>query len=162
MVQNFEQKKLARQMLVSLYGVNICTANKIIGLLTLHPLATGAQLVRNKYSEPLGHILDSLRIGFRLRLIVFSRICLQLFEPSYRGIRRLQGLPTKGQRTHANGKTARRLKASGNNFPFNIKRSHAKAQAIQRTLQSSKKQRNNTKQPALKNKGKSKTNVTII
>jgi small subunit ribosomal protein S13 len=121
MIQKFKQKKFARQMLTSLYGINTCTANKIIGLLALHPLSLSRELSRRKYSEPLGQILDSLRIGFRLRLIIFSRICLHVFIKSYRGIRLLQGLPTKGQRTHANGKTTRRLKTSGANFPFKIK-----------------------------------------
>lgn len=149
MLQKLQQKKFARLMLVSIYGINICTANKIIGLLALHPLSRSSQLARLKYAEPLGLILDSLRIGFRLRLIVFSRICIQLFTLplSYRAIRRLQGLPTKGQRTHANGKTPRRLKASGTNFPFNLKIALAKAMHIQRTLDASKtkKDKNNPK-----------------
>jgi len=140
------QKKFARHMFVSLYGINICTANKIVGLLRLHPQSAGSNLLRKRYSSQYPIILDSLRIEFRLRLIVFSRICLQLFCGTYRGVRRFQGLPCHGQRTHANGKTPRRLKSAGSNFPFNFKAATAKALAIQRSLLALKASKNKSTQ----------------
>lgn len=164
MIQNLKLQKFARPMLISLYGINICTANKILGLLALHPLSPGKQLLRLKNAEALEQILGSLRIGFRLRLIVFSRICLQLFTHSYRGIRRLQGLPTKGQRTHANAKTTRRQLASGTHLPFKLKVAHAKAQANKRTLERAKNKKQKNKPQMIKpqkrqSKGKTKDKV---
>jgi ribosomal protein S13 len=156
MVEKLVQKKFARNMLVSLYGINTCTANKLIGRLALHPQAKGVQLLRRKYSEPLGHFLNRLRIAFRLRLIIFSRICFQLSAGTYRGIRRLQGLPSKGQRTHANGNTARRFKISGNNFPFNLKGGQARAEAIKQTLNATKRHKGKTKLISLPTKNKNK------
>lgn len=159
------QKKFARHMFLSLYGINTCTANKIIGLLRLHPQAGGSNLFRKRYSSLYPLILDSLRIEFRLRLIVFSRICLQLFCGTYRGIRRYQGLPSRGQRTHANGKTPRRLKSVGSNFPFNFKAATAKALAIKRVMMAKKNVKNKSTQKTMAKsqkqptkKGKTKIN----
>jgi len=158
------QKKYARQVFLALYGINICTANKILGLLKLHPRALGYYLFTKKYYTHVQVLLSSLRIQFRLRLIVFSRLCLQLFLGTYRGVRLLQGLPSHGQRTHGNAKTSRRLKSMGLNFPFNIKRSQAKALAIQRVLDSSRKHgkglnKKNSKAPLKPNKNKNDKNV---
>jgi len=153
MIHKLQQKKSARQTLISLYGINKCTAIKIIGLLGLHPQAAGANLFRKQYSRLLGFMLSSLRIGFRLRLIVFSRLCILLFLGTYRGLRLLQGLPSKGQRTHSNGKTAHRLKLTGNFLPINLKPAHAKALAIQRARQAALKR---------KNKYKNKNNKIVL
>jgi len=114
-------KKYAKQSLLTLYGVSHCTANKIIGIFQLHPQAIDSYL-RNKRIEDLASsTLGSLRINFRLRLIVFSRLCLLITINCYRGLRMLQGLPTKGQRTHANGKSLKTLRKNGKFFPFKVK-----------------------------------------
>lgn len=147
MILKLKHKKLARQTLVSLYGINKCTAMKIIGILGLHPHAPNLKLIKNL--KFLTFMVSSLRIGFRLRLIVFSRICIHLFLGTYRGIRRLQGLPSKGQRTHANSKTTHRLKNTGNYLPINLKPAHARALAIQRARQAAA-----VKKQKTKNKGK--------
>lgn len=131
MLRKLKPRKFARSSLVSLYGVNVCTAIKILGLLGIHPRAIHRNL--NRRYKALVPVLGLLRISFRLRLIVFSRICLQMFTVTYRGIRRSQGLPSKGQRTHANAKTARRLRANGASLPFSIRLARVRAQAIQRT-----------------------------
>jgi len=67
-------------------------------------------------------------------LLSLVEFACNFFSGSYRGIRHIQGLPCRGQRTHANGKTTRRLKSTGANLPFNFKRAHAKALSIQRTI----------------------------
>jgi len=114
-------KKYAKQSLLTLYGINHSTANKIIGIFRLHPRALDTYLRRKRLASLINDTLTSLRINFRLRLIIFSRICLLIATSTYRGLRMLQGLPTRGQRTHANGKTLKKLKISGKFFPFKVK-----------------------------------------
>jgi len=111
MIHKFKKRKFARDALKSRYGVNTCTALKIIGILRLHPQALEKHLSSPRYRDQVRTILASLRIEYKLRLIVFSRILLQAFLKTHRGIRHIQGLPSRGQRTHANGKTSKhRLK----------------------------------------------------
>jgi len=122
MLHKLKRRKYAHQALLSLYGINKCTANKIIGVLRWHPQTADYNLLITRNRDTVRRLLVSLRIDFRLRIIVFSRICLQIFLGTYRGLRHLQGLPCRGQRTHANGRTPKRLKLQGKNFPFNFKK----------------------------------------
>lgn len=105
-----------------------------------------------KNRDILNNVFTTLRIAFRLRLIIFSRMCLHIFTGSYRGIRHIQGLPCRGQRTHANGKTPRRLKSQGHNFPFNFRSAQARVSAIERTREAAKR----------KKERKSKKNKNLI
>jgi len=116
--QPTKYRRKAIQVLKSLYGINQITANKITGLLGLHPQAINRHLFSPRYRDRLRVILVTLRIDFKLRLIIFSRILLQCFLKTYRGIRHNQGLPCRGQRTHANAKTPARLRLQGKNLPF--------------------------------------------
>lgn len=110
-------KKYAMQSIRSIYGINTTIAKKIVAIFGLHPNSTGK--IR-KRAEFINETLGSLRIEFRLKLIVFSRMCILLATNSYKGLRMLQGLPTKGQRTHANGKSLSNLQKAGKFFPFKI------------------------------------------
>src|ERR1700721_1373118 len=114
-------KKYAKQSICALYGINQITATKIIGILRAHPNAKESVLMEKKIKDLIQDTLLPLRIEFRLRLIVFSRLVLILAINSYRGARIMQGLPTKGQRTHANGKSLKNLRQSGKFFPFKVK-----------------------------------------
>lgn len=115
-------KKYAHQTLKKVYGLNHQTIKKIIGILALKPNAMGSNLIKKNLFNQTNEIFNSLRIEFRLRLIIFSRIVLLIYTRTYRGLRHMQGLPSRGQRTHANAKTPKRLKSLGKNFPFKFKR----------------------------------------
>jgi small subunit ribosomal protein S13 len=56
------------------------------------------------------NIIESLNlvIASDLKKIKSLRIKNLIFIKSYRGLRRIQGLPVRGQRTHTNAKTARK------------------------------------------------------
>jgi len=153
MLHKLKRRKFARQALLSLYGINTCTANKIIGILAFHPLSLDYNLLIHRNRDRVRHLLSSLRIDFRLRLIVFSRICLLIFTGTLRGVRHLQGLPCRGQRTHANGRTPKRLKKMFKNFPFKFNNSQRKYQKFM-DFKKSKKQKPNLKikKPVAKNK----------
>jgi len=157
MLHKLKRRKYARQALVSFYGINTCTANKIIGVLGFHPQTRDFNLLIYRNRDRVRYLLASLRIDFRLRLIVFSRICLLIFTGTLRGIRHLQGLPCRGQRTHANGRTPRRLKKAVRNFPFKFNNSRRR---FQKVLKSKHKKPNfnpkSAKKPISKTKAKAK------
>jgi small subunit ribosomal protein S13 len=111
-------RKYTKQSIRLNYGISHCTANKIMGIFKLHPNAPFKQLRSKRFQYYVDSTFPKLRIGFRLRLIVFSRMCLLISIDSYRGLRMLQGLPTRGQRTHANGKTPKALHKQLKFFPF--------------------------------------------
>jgi len=157
-------KKYAKQSLLTLYGINHSTANKIIGIFRLHPRALDTYLRRKRLASLVNDTLTSLRINFRLRLIIFSRICLLIATSTYRGLRMVQGLPTRGQRTHANGKTLKKLKISGKFFPFKLKirkkieKIQKKSLKNKKIIQQKQKQKLTSKQKA-KQKAKNKAKV---
>ena len=110
-------KKYALQSIRSIYGINNAIAKKVVAIFGLHPQSSGKI---KKRAEFVNDVLSPLKTGFRLKLVTFSRMCVLLATNSYRGLRMLQGLPTKGQRTHANGKSLRNLQKAGKFFPFKI------------------------------------------
>lgn len=115
------QTKYIYQSLKKVYGLNKQTIKKIIGILCLKQKALfniENKNIRNKLNE----MFLTMIIDFKLRLITFSRIILLIYTKTYRGMRHIQGLPSRGQRTHANGKTPKALKTMGKNLPFRLKR----------------------------------------
>ena len=66
-------------------------------------------LSKEQVSRLLKHIesLNILIAGdlFKARLLIAKQL---VFIKSYRGLRRFQGLPVRGQRTHTNAKTSRK------------------------------------------------------
>lgn len=57
--------------------------------------------VINSSDYVLAHDLKKLKLSFDKKLVAIK---------SYRGLRRVKGLPVRGQRTHTNARTARRIK----------------------------------------------------
>jgi len=157
-----KRKKSSYQVLKSLYGLNTCTVNKIVGLLGLHPQSKNKYFFSTRQRNKTAEILASLRIGFRLRLIIFSRILLQCHLKTYRGIRHIDSLPCRGQRTHANAKTPARLKLQGKHIPFKLIHFKKPFQKLSLTRQKNKNQVKNKNKPKQKNvpvKQKKKNNT---
>jgi len=153
-------KKYAYQTLKKIYGINKNTINKIIGILALKPNTGGIKLTKQSIINKLNVFIPYLRIEFKLRLIIFSRIILLIYNKSYKGMRHIQGLPCRGQRTHANGKTPKNLKITGKNLPFKIKRK-IKFEKIQHKNKKFIKQKKKVK-ISKKQKGKLKAKQKIL
>jgi len=113
-----KQRRLALQSLLTVYGLNRITITKIIGVLKLHPLTSFHNLYKKRYFLNLA--LSKLKILFQLRHHVFKRILLTIKNLTYRGIRHLQHLPVRGQRTHTNAGGQKRLHKNGRYFPYAI------------------------------------------
>ena len=123
MITYIWRKKYTYQTLSTLYGINSCTTRKLIGLMALHPRAPTEDMYWPAPLDMITNVLDELRIGFRLRLIVLSRIFLLIMLGTYRGLRHRQGLPTRGQRTHSNAGSTKLLRAQRKQLPFRPRKS---------------------------------------
>ena len=146
MIIRLTKRTYIKQSLQLNYGIGSITANKIIGCFHLRPTAPYKLLQRKKYKFYISQILPKLRIGFRLRLIVFSRMCLLISIDTYRGLRMIQGLPTRGQRTHANGKTPKALHKQLSFFPFRLQFKHKQSKSsLRQEKKNNKNNRNNKK-----------------
>ena len=73
------------------FKVNLLSESQIVRMLT----------IINSLKLLLAHELKKFRLSI-IKKLVFIR--------SYRGLRRKQGLPVRGQRTHTNARTARVIK----------------------------------------------------
>lgn len=69
-----------------------------------------AQLDKNRINFLLKYINKNLKIEDELKKEKFNIFQNLLEIKSYKGIRHTYGLPTNGQRTHTNRKTAKKLK----------------------------------------------------
>ena len=153
------QQKYAYQSFRQIFGLNKQTIRKILGILGLKQNASGINLERKFIINKIKQISLEMRLEFKLRLIIFSRIILLIYTGKYRGMRHIQGLPTKGQRTHANGKTPKSLKALGKNIPFRFKRKSVAESSIKnpKKLGKPKKKTKLSKKQKGKLKAKQKT-----
>ena len=113
MVYIFESElpknKLLSFALCSVYGLGISHAFLICKKLGFSKNLTVQELSKEQITKLIKHIesLNLLIAGdlLKVRLLVVKKL---VSIKSYRGLRRYQGLPIRGQRTHTNAKTARK------------------------------------------------------
>ena len=117
----FVRKKYIYQSLRKVFGINKHTVEKVIGILGIKKKSY-QHIDDINIRKKLKEMFLPMIVDFKLRLIIFSRILLLIFTKTYRGMRHIQGLPSRGQRTHANGKTPKSLKKHGKNLPFPLRR----------------------------------------
>ena len=101
--------KLIYFALQSIYGIGKTNAVLVCKKLGFSKNLTVQALSKEQISRIIKHIesLDLLIAGdlLKARLLVAKK---SVSIKSYRGLRRYQGLPTRGQRTHTNAKTSRK------------------------------------------------------
>lgn len=98
--------------LTGVYGIGFYTSFKICKKLGLSRNIIADQLSKNHLSC-LNNILNDeykLRVSNELKKIESFKFQKLISIKSYRGLRRVKGLPVRGQRTHTNAKTAKRRK----------------------------------------------------
>ena len=64
-------------------------------------------------------ISQNYDIGLEIKRSTRKNIQRLIKTASYRGFRHIEGLPVRGQRTHGNSRTVRKLKS---NFSINLKK----------------------------------------
>ena len=101
--------KLLTLALTKLYGIGNTTSKKICAELGLSPRIYVADLTGNQQYMLIRKIKETLRIESSLKDIVKGNIQSLIDNGSLRGFRHRNRLPVRGQRTHTNARTARRV-----------------------------------------------------
>lgn len=96
--------------LTTLYGINEFQSKKICKNIGINPQITLNKLKKNHVNRLIKYINKNLKIEELLKKAKTERLNFLLEIKSNRGIRQNIGLPVRGQRTHTNAKTCKRLK----------------------------------------------------
>lgn len=105
-----KENKIILLELCTIYGINYYTSQTICKKLGLSKNAKTNQLSKNQIFQ-LNIILTNeyfSKISNELKKIEYLRFQKLVSIKSYRGLRKIKGLPIRGQRTHTNAKTARK------------------------------------------------------
>ena len=106
---NLPDNKKLRYALAAIHGIGYSTASKICDSLGVGNEFYVYQLTDSQISNICELIEKNYLIEGDLRKEIYLNITRLVNIGSYRGLRHTQGLPLRGQRTHTNGKTQKRL-----------------------------------------------------
>ena len=96
--------------LTILYGINKYQSKKICKNIGINPQITINKLKNNHVNRLIKYINKNIKIEQLLKKDKKDRLNELLEIKLNRGIRQSQGLPVRGQRTHTNAKTARKVR----------------------------------------------------
>lgn len=106
---NLNSKKQLYIALMGIYGIGKHQATQVCDLAGLCPLTKLQTLTSNEIAY-LSQVLSThYEISSEVRRKKLQNIQHLISNGSYRGFRHSLGLPTRGQKTHSNARTARRL-----------------------------------------------------
>jgi small subunit ribosomal protein S13 len=115
--------------LTILYGINEYQSKKICKNIGINPQITLNKLKNNHVNRLINYINKNLKVEQLLKKRKTEKVNELIEIKSNRGIRQSLGLPVRGQRTHTNAKTSKKLKKifiqkriSKNKRPFKIKK----------------------------------------
>lgn len=104
-----KEKIKIREGLSSIYGIGRKRADDITTQLKFSDQMIMSDLTRHDINLIAKIIADDYVVESELRKLERSEIHRLMSVRSYRGVRHRQGLPLRGQRTHTNGKTQKKL-----------------------------------------------------
>ena len=115
MVYIFETEILNNKSLIfslrSIYGLGIVRSRLLCRKLGYSENLTISDLSEDQVNELISLIQKSgLVLTNELKKFQIFLLKQKVSIKSYRGLRRIRGLPVRGQRTHTNAKTSKRLK----------------------------------------------------
>nr|YP_010395032.1 ribosomal protein S13 [Phytopythium vexans]YP_010395060.1 ribosomal protein S13 [Phytopythium vexans]DAZ89469.1 TPA_asm: ribosomal protein S13 [Phytopythium vexans]DAZ89497.1 TPA_asm: ribosomal protein S13 [Phytopythium vexans] len=96
--------------LTILYGINEYQSKKICKNIGINPQITINKLKNNHVNRLINYINKNIKIEQLLKKSKKDRLTELLEIKSNRGIRQSLGLPVRGQRTHTNAKTIKKIK----------------------------------------------------
>lgn len=115
--------------LITLYGINKFQSKKICKNIGINPQITLNKLKNNHVNRIINYINKNLKVEQLLKKKKTERLNMLIDIKSNRGIRQNQGLPVRGQRTHTNAKTSKKIKKIfiqkrilRNKRPFKVKK----------------------------------------
>nr|YP_010118039.1 ribosomal protein S13 [Phytophthora fallax]QPN54089.1 ribosomal protein S13 [Phytophthora fallax] len=116
-----------------LYGINEYQSKRICKNIGINPQITLNKLKNNHVNRLINYINKNLKVEQLLKKAKTERLSELVEIKSNRGIRQSQGLPVRGQRTHTNAKTSKKLKKifiqkrfSRNKRPFKVQKKKKK------------------------------------
>jgi len=104
-----EDNKPLHLSLTSIFGIGYSKSKKICYQLGIQPKCNFSLLTRNQYKK-LRKLLNSEITGKRLSRSINANITALKKKRCYRGTRHRNKLPVRGQRTHSNAKTQKRIR----------------------------------------------------
>lgn len=96
--------------LTILYGINEFQSKQICKNIGINPKITLNKLKNNHVNRLIVYINKNLKVEQLLKKLKNERLSELMEIKTNRGIRQNQGLPVRGQRTHTNAKTSKKLK----------------------------------------------------
>jgi len=102
--------KKIKYALTNLFGVNLTSSIKICRNIGINPSVSINSLKKNQIRTLIEYIDKNFLIeqDLKKKLKLGKKNLINMKH--IKGLRRLKGLPVRGQRTHTNGKTAKKLK----------------------------------------------------
>jgi len=107
---NLSLKKRVPIALKSIYGIGSTRAKEICKNFNISDLTYLKELSENKIKEILNFIQKTYLIQTDLKKEIKSNIDFLKVIRSYRGLRHSLHLPVRGQRTHTNARTQKKIK----------------------------------------------------
>jgi small subunit ribosomal protein S13 len=108
--RQFDSKLKVRTALLKSFGLNFPRVLYIFRRMGFHPSISFQQLSSLKIQELDRFISSTFLIDRGLSRITRNLLSDFLKSGNYRALRMKQGLPSRGQRTHTNAGTARRMR----------------------------------------------------
>lgn len=109
---NIKENKALLNALTSLTGVGKALSLQACEQLGISPTTILRELSNSQINQLNELMTQSYLTGSELRAAVRENKRRLRFISTYRGLRHAEGLPSRGQRTHGNARTARKLNDS--------------------------------------------------
>lgn len=103
-------KNLITRELTSSYGVNKTFVNSLYNKVGLNHRLTPRFIKRSRHLQHINFLKKKTLCNRKLTLKIKENLLFLKNIKNFRGIKHLMNLPTRGQRTHTNSKTKKRLK----------------------------------------------------
>jgi small subunit ribosomal protein S13 len=103
------ESKKVRFGLTEVFGIGLSTANKLCNLLNIPPTITISELTETQKINISTYIKNSLCVETKLKQEVYENVETLKTINCVKGFRHRSKLPVRGQRTHSNAKTCKRV-----------------------------------------------------
>jgi small subunit ribosomal protein S13 len=103
-----DSKKI-RYALTNIFGIGFASANKICNILNIPNTVKISDLTEVQKQILIGYIKQNFIIESKLKQQIHSNIQDLIITNSVKGFRHRNKLPVRGQRTHSNAKTCKKI-----------------------------------------------------
>jgi small subunit ribosomal protein S13 len=107
---NLNGKKKIHIALQEIYGLGKYQCNQICSELGISSEKRLNQLKPKELETVTNFIIQNYEIGLDVKRLVLQNIQRFIKIGAYKGFRHIEGLPVRGQKTHGNSRTVRKLK----------------------------------------------------